>query len=192
MKHRLAIVLALTAALALVGVALALAGCSGGSSSNYTQERTTLSGADIAYEYPTGYQMPSGGIGVNAVTYLHYLGKVEMYNADVMLFIETDNITPYQTAADMLEQSITAIMKNTQGFQLIKRTTTKVAGYDAELFAFTATFSDTPLDSTTTTTWVAYFTRGDRVWELGVMADSDIGDVAKTEYQHLVDSFSFN
>ncbi len=190
MKTYLKTVIGLAAGLALAALVFAVGGC-GGASDNYTRVQTTLSGADITYEYPADYQMPPGGIGDNAITYLHYLGKVQVYNADTMLFIETDNITPGQTAATMMEQSITSIRNTSVDFSLIKRTTTTVAGYDAELLAFTTTFTDTPLTSVTVTAWVAYFTRGDRVWEIGVMADADLGSHAETEYRHLVGSFTF-
>jgi hypothetical protein len=192
MKKYLNTWVGLAAGLALFGIVLAAAGCGGGASSgDYSLVTTAFSGANITFEYPNAYQMPPGGNGDTSITYLHYLGQVETYNADAMFFIETDNVTAGQSAASMMDQSVTAIMKSSMGFQLIKRTTAKVAGYKAEMLAFTATFADTPLSSTTTTTWVAYFVRGDRVWEMGVMANSDLADTARSEYQHLVDTFSF-
>ena len=191
MKKGLKTAFALVIALALLGLPLTLAGCGGGSG-KYTAVTTAFSGATVTYEYPDGYQMPPGGPGDTSITYMHFLnGQVEQYNADVMFFIETANLTPGHTASDQMDSDISSIMQNTQGFRLIKRATTKVLGYDAQLLAFTATFVDTPLTSTTATTWVTYFARDGKVWELGAMANSDIGDTAQTVQQHLVDTFKF-
>jgi hypothetical protein len=191
MKKGLKISFALVITLALLGLPLTVAGCGGGSG-KYTAVTTTFSGASISYEYPDGYQMPPGGPGNTSITYMRFLGgQVEQYNADVMIFIETANLTPGHTESDQMDSDVASIMQSTQNFRLIKRATTKVLGYNAQLLAFTATFVDTPLTSTTTTTWVTYVERDGKVWELGAMANSDIGDTAQTVHNHLVDTFKF-
>ena len=60
------------------------------------------------------------------------------------------------------------------------------------MLAFTASFQTTPLTSANNTTWVAYVARGDRVWEMGVMGNTDLGATAENEYQHLISTFTFN
>jgi hypothetical protein len=185
--HRLVPWLIIAAVLA--AMPFAAAGCGSGGDGNAVQ--TTLSGADIAYSYPKGYEMPPGGPGDSAITYLRYIGDIEDYEADRMLFIETEPLPEDTSAADMLQQSISAILSISMNFQLIKRTTTKVAGYHAELLAFTSTFGNTPLTSTTTTTWVAYLEREGLVWEMGAMTNADLEGAAEADFKHLTDSFSF-
>ncbi len=182
------------AGLALLGIALAVSGCGGstGSSANYSVVSTSFSGANITYEYPKGYQMPPGGAGDTSITYMHYLGKVESYNADAMFFIETSNLTTGHTASMLLDQDVTSIIQNTTEFHLIRRAPVKVDGASGEMLAFSASFQTTPLTSENNTTWVAYVARGDRVWQLGVMANTDLGATAENEYKHLISTFTFN
>jgi hypothetical protein len=193
MKPYRYILLGLGAVLMLGMLLLGAAGC-GGPRSDYTPVTTAFSGANITYEYPKTYEMPPGGPGDNSITYLRYVDSANatsQYVADRMIFIETQPLDPDTGAAALMDQDIGTIMQNGLNFQLVKRTTTRVAGIGAELLAFTMDFPSSPLTDETATTWVAYFEHGDNIWEIGVMANASLGDAAETDFKHLVASFSF-
>ena len=174
----------------LGGLVIAAAGC-GRSGGDYSLVQTAFSGADIIYSYPDTYRMPPGGPGNSSLTYLRYLGKVEDLDSDRMIFIETLPPAGAGDAAAQMDKDLNSILDSTLDFRLIKRTTTSVAGYDAELLAFSATFPDTPLTSRTTTTWVAYFFRDGLIWEMGVMTNADLEGAAEADFKALVASFAF-
>ena len=186
MKYRWYYLSLLLAAVVFAGI---LSGC--GPRSVGTTTTIALAGENVTFTYPESYTAPPDGPGDNAVTYRHFVGDPADFKADRMIFIETQPISLSDSAETLLDQDLGNILQSGPDFKLIKRTTRKIDGQTASLVAFTQTFPTVALTSQTTTTWVAYLVRGDTIWQLGVMANADLGDAAEQDFKTFTSSFKF-
>lgn len=170
----------------LMGLSLVAAGC--GSPENVETAHLSLSGVNISYSYPADYELPSNGLTESTVAYLRFLDQEETSDADRMLFI--GSVPATGSAANMLDEDIWAIMLASRDFLDLANTTIQVDGYDASVASFTATMPSS-LVSSTTTTWVAYFKREDRMWQFGVTTTADLEGAAEADFMVLAESFKF-
>jgi hypothetical protein len=175
--------------LAVIVLAGILAGCGAGSTGTTTT--IALAGENVTFTYPEGFTAPPNGPAENAITFRHFVGDPADFMADRMIFIETQTISPSDSAESLLDEDLGNILQSGPDFSLIKRTTLKIDGQTASLLAFTQTLPTLALTSQTTTTWVAYLARGGTIWQMGVMTNADLGDIAEQDFRSFTSSFKF-
>ena len=191
MKYSRKSCLALLLAVVLVGLLGGSVGCGARGETAVVSATVTLSDQNVTFSYPQEYTAPPNGPNNNAITYRHFVGDPADLQADRMIFLETQPLTEDVTPESLLDQDMGTIMQSGMDFRLVKRTTLKIDGRDAFLFAFTMTFPSGPLTSQETTTWVAYLAYGDSIWQLGVMTNADLVNAAEQDFKSFTGSFKF-
>ena len=187
----------------LIISAVFLAGCVGNnespttSDSEYIKVTATKNGISFSFKYHITYGLltpdalqDTGDDPSVSLVYARPGNITDKY--DKQLYIRAcDPMESRPDAATWMERHINLLEENDAAFELIERSTVRIAGIDGEMAAYHSSILGNYLSSDYTVCWDAYIDYQGYIWKLSVLTIEYIGDQAESDFEHLIESFEF-
>jgi hypothetical protein len=184
--------------LALVFCTFIVAGGCAKTTSGYQKVIVNKPNLKIAFEYPAAWQDPAGSLkdtSSNVLVFLvHYPTAVEGADADITFQILA---SPASTAIPNAKASLDSLVRSFAelgpNFKLNERSPAAIAGVQGETVVYSALFAaQSPLGAVPSICRDIYFDYQGQVWVIALNAHQDVSDLARTDLDHVVQSFKLN
>jgi hypothetical protein len=185
----------------LLIVVVTLGGCTTNTThttdTEYLKANATKLGISFSFEYPASYTKLTPDAfedtgGEPSVSLLYSEPGSTQEKADIQIHvILLSPIAGRPDAAAWTEEHIKLLENNDKGYELIERSAIQVAGINGNMAAYNSSILGKYLNSSNLICRDAYIDYKGYIWKISVLAVEEIGDQAKPDFDHLIESFKF-
>jgi hypothetical protein len=155
-------------------------------------------GLKIAFEYPAAWEDPADSLKdttSNVLVFLvHFPSAIEGSDADMTFqILASAPSTAIPNGKASLDSLVSSFASLGPSFKVIERSPAAIAGVQGETVVYSALFTvQAPLGAVPSICRDIYFDYQGQIWVMALNAHQDVADLAKADFDHVVQSFKLN